>query len=71
MDELDLHNVRHHQVDRLVENFVFLKNLPARIITGNSPIMQQLVRDVLDRHKFYYAVENDWNLGAIIVNSVP
>jgi hypothetical protein len=67
MDELDLHSVRHHQVDRLVENFVFLKNLPARIITGNSPIMQQLVKDVLDRHNFSYAVENDWNLGAIIV----
>ena len=67
MDELDLHGVKHHQVDRLVENFIFLKNLPARIITGNSPVMQQLTKDVLERNNFSYEVDNDWNLGAIIV----
>jgi hypothetical protein len=67
MDELDLHNVRHHQVERLVENFIFLNSPPVRIITGNSPVMQRMVREILDRHKFTYDVESDWNLGAIIV----
>ena len=32
--ELDLHGVRHHEVDRKVENFVLLEEKPIRIITG-------------------------------------
>ena len=52
--QLDLHGVRHHDVERLVENFVLLNELPLRIITGNSPKMLSLVSEVLDRHKFEY-----------------
>ena len=50
MKKLDLHGVRHSEVDRLVENFVLLNNPPLEIITGNSDKMPELVRDVLDRH---------------------
>ncbi len=49
--KLDLHGVRHEEVDRLVENFVLLNNPPLEIITGNSDKMTKLVRDVLDRHE--------------------
>ena len=28
MKELDLHGVRHEEVDRLVENFILLNRLP-------------------------------------------
>tara|TARA_A100001201_G_scaffold26375_1_gene29274 strand:+ start:543 stop:746 length:204 start_codon:yes stop_codon:yes gene_type:complete len=52
--QLDLHGVRHHDVERLVENFVLLNELPLRIITGNSPKMLSLVSEVLDRHEFKY-----------------
>jgi len=52
--ELDLHNIRHEDVDRLVENFVLLNNPPLTIITGKSLRMQKLVRNVLDRHNFHY-----------------
>ena len=41
--ELDLHGVRHHEVDRKVENFVLLEEKPIRIITGNSDEMRRLV----------------------------
>ena len=51
---LDLHGIRHHDVDRLVENFILLKEKPVRIITGNSDRMIQLVKDVLDRHYMNY-----------------
>ena len=51
---LDLHNTRHKEVDRLVENFVLLEKLPLRIITGNSEKMMELVTDVLERHDFKY-----------------
>ena len=60
MDELDLHGVKHHAVDRLVENFIFLKEPPMRIITGNSTAMQALVLDVVKRHGFEYDTEAGW-----------
>ena len=52
--ELDLHKIRHSEVDRLVENFVLLNTPPMRIITGNSHEMRDLVRNVLDRHSINY-----------------
>ena len=47
--KLDLHGVRHSEVDRLVENFVLLNEPPLTIITGNSEKMNELVRTVLER----------------------
>ena len=41
--ELDLHRVRHEEVDRLVENFVLLNEPPLKIITGNSDRMSNIV----------------------------
>ena len=61
--ELDLHGVRHHQVDRLVENFILLQEPPMRIITGSSLAMQALVLDVIKRHEFGY----DSEVGSIVV----
>ena len=46
---LDLHGIRHDDVDRLVENFVLLKEPPLTIICGNSDRMIELTRTVLDR----------------------
>ena len=67
METLDLHRVRHHQVQRLVENFVLLNSLPLRIITGNSTNMRNLVIEVLEEHGFVFEPETDWNLGSLIV----
>ena len=54
MNQLDLHGIRHSDVDRVVENFVLLNELPMRIITGNSDRMVELVIKVLDRHNIEY-----------------
>ncbi len=54
MNRLDLHGIRHSEVDRLVENFVLLNSTPIRIITGNSDKMIELVVKVLDRHNIEY-----------------
>ncbi len=67
METLDLHGVRHHQVDRLAENFVLLNDLPVRIIPGNSQIMQEIVQKVLDRHGLKQEPEHYWNLGSWII----
>ena len=53
-NKLDLHRIRHDEVDRLVENFVLLNETPLTIITGNSIMMRELVVEVLERHKFVY-----------------
>ena len=61
MKKLDLHGIRHNDVDRLVENFVLLNNPPLEIITGHSDKMIELVRDVLDRHEINW---ERWGFGA-------
>jgi hypothetical protein len=48
MNTLDLHGIKHEDVDRLVENFVLLKEPPLTIICGNSDRMIELVRNKLD-----------------------
>ena len=67
MKKLDLHGVYHEDVDRLVENFVLLNECPLEIITGNSFVMQRLVKEVLNKHHFKYRYKNYINLGALIV----
>ena len=69
MKTLDLHGVRHKDVERLVENFVLCEDTPVKIITGNSPAMRSIVEDVLDQHGFSSSLESFWNLGSLIVNS--
>jgi hypothetical protein len=49
--KLDLHGVRHAEVDRMVENFILLnqKNFPLEIICGNSNKMISIVTTVARR----------------------
>ena len=47
---LDLHGVRHIDVERLVENFVLLNEPPLTIVTGNSDRMRQIVINTLIGH---------------------
>ena len=39
MKTLDLHGVRHEDVERLLENFILLNEPPLKVITGNSDHM--------------------------------
>ena len=48
MNTLDLHGIKHEDVDRLVENFVLIKEPPLTIVCGNSDRMIELVRNKLD-----------------------
>ena len=49
--KLDLHGVRHYEVDHKVENFILMnqKMLPLTIICGNSSAMIDLVETVIKR----------------------
>ena len=48
---LDLHGIRHHEVDLMVENFIYLnqEEMPLTIICGNSSKMITIVKEVLER----------------------
>jgi len=49
--KLDLHGVRHQDVDALVENFILMnqKSFPLTIICGNSVKMIRLTETVINR----------------------
>jgi len=51
MNKLDLHGIRHHEVDSLVENFILMnqEDVPLTIICGNSERMMDLVNAVINR----------------------
>ena len=63
MVKLDLHGVRHSEVDRLVEDFIYKNQgeFPLEIICGNSDKMIKLVHNVTDRmgvetHMYRYGI---------------
>ena len=62
MKELDLHGIRHAEVDRLVENFVLLNEPPLTIITGNSQRMSEIVVNCLITHEINF---RRWGSGTI------
>ena len=51
LKKLDLHGIKHQEVDRMVENFIFLNqaDVPLEIVCGNSQRMIDLVLEVLRR----------------------
>mgnify|MGYP001461916148 CR=1 FL=1 len=54
--ELDLHGVKHPDVDMIVENYVLMNKTPMNIITGRSDKMIGLATDVLKKHRFQYYI---------------
>jgi hypothetical protein len=63
MTKLDLHGIRHNEVNNLVEDFILMNQgeFPLEIICGNSARMIQLVYSVtkklgLDTHMYRYGV---------------
>lgn len=71
MRTLDLHGVRHEDVESQVVDFAHKNDVPFKIITGNSTRMKDLVRQVLTRFELDAYEESDYNLGALIVVDPP
>ena len=70
MSTLDLHGVRHNQVeDKLTRYFFWEKpgHKQYTIITGNSRKMREIVFEWLDKHEYNYYVPSH-NLGEIQVS---
>lgn len=63
---LDLHGIKHADVEELVEDFVLSTKPICFIVTGNSNTMKKKSIDVLQRHGFKWMIMSH-NLGEIIV----
>lgn len=53
---LDLHGIRHQDVQQLLDSFIWINmergEATATVITGNSPVMKQIVKAVTDEYGF-------------------
>ena len=67
METLDLHNKRHADVARIVEDFLIFNEPPVKIITGNSDKMKELVIHVVKKFGFYCHYENLTNYCSLVV----
>ena len=64
---LDLHGIKHSQVEDQLIEFLFVKGAnPCVIITGNSQRMRDIVLEFLDYHNYNYYIPSH-NLGEIQV----
>lgn len=65
---LDLHGVKHEEVDRIVENFVLLNQnlLPLHVICGNSNRMLELAKQTLERVGVEYVTSPQYGKLTII-----
>lgn len=68
---LDLHGVKHQDVEHTLENFFLWENniisQSIQVITGNSSNMQKVVCKWLDSNEFSYYIPSH-NTGTIYVN---
>jgi hypothetical protein len=68
VNKLDLHGVRHHNVESLVERFIYeYESKPMQIITGLSDEMIRIVVESLELNNFDYEIGDYFNKGYIKV----
>jgi len=69
MISLDLHGIKHRDVEELVDSFIgrYFNMLPIEIITGNSADMQEIVRGIVQSYKLKMNPTNHVNLGSYII----
>lgn len=67
METLDLHGIRHHQVDDIVRSFLNFMNLPCQIVTGNSPEMKNIVKKVVEEYEWFCYEKDSYNHGTLII----
>tara|TARA_B100001094_G_scaffold327093_1_gene384503 strand:- start:2817 stop:3242 length:426 start_codon:yes stop_codon:yes gene_type:complete len=67
MRSLDLHGVKHLNVEEEVKNFLNFVELPCKIITGNSDQMKYLVDRIVKEYGWHCGIENVHNPGTLMV----
>ena len=69
---LDLHGLRHHEVEIKLENFVYLNQdeIPLIIICGNSSKMTQIVTSTLKKNNISYRLGEGLDYGRIVIDKI-
>lgn len=67
--KLDLHGVKHQNVESLVEDYVLQTTPPMRIVTGNSAAMKNIVIAVLKKHDYKFQDGDFFSSGCILILS--
>ena len=68
MKILDLHGVRHYDVEDVCHAFINDNwGHEMKIITGNSMMMKKIVSRILDFYQLNYSLDNPYQMGYIIV----
>ena len=62
-----MHGCPHAEAESEVENFIIQHDPPYEIITGNSDMMQDIVRNILNKYKLDAFYRHPNNLGCLIV----
>ena len=70
MKTLDLHGLRHPQVEEECHNFINKSwGQEMRIITGNSAYMKNIVCEILIFYKLNFTLDNLYNMGYITIKN--
>lgn len=67
LDTLDLHRIKHQDVEERVARFLNWVELPCRIITGDSSKMKTIVKKMVDKYGYHCYHESALNYGSFIV----
>lgn len=67
--DLDLHGIKHRDVEIIVEEHILLHKPPFKIITGHSNKMKDLTISVLEKHEYKFQDGLLHNMGCILVTS--
>ena len=67
METLDLHGVKHSQVDEVTRSFLNFIELPCQIVTGNSAKMKDIVCTVVQEYEWFCYEKDSYNYGTLII----
>ena len=67
MQSLDLHGTKHSKADEKTRMFLNFVELPCEIITGNSPRMKKIVKNIVFEYGWRCYEKDSYNFGTLII----
>jgi hypothetical protein len=64
---LDLHGIKHVNVEGVLRDFLNFADLPCTVVTGNSSEMKHIVKCVVQEYGWHCYEKNTYNFGALTI----